>query len=132
MSRSTGQELPVAIEGVRGELEAWRARRRRGERIPGEVWRSAVRAAERHGVHRVSRALGLDYVHLKRRVGEARANGAGGCAGEVFVELAGAGVESGAACVVELEKGNGTRMRIFVRDGATVDWCRMKEAFLGA
>jgi hypothetical protein len=33
---------------------------------------------------------------------------------------------------VELEKGNGTRMRIFVRDGATVDWCRMKEAFLGA
>jgi hypothetical protein len=34
--------------------------------------------------------------------------------------------------MVELEKGNGTRMRICVRDRATVDWCRLKEAFLGA
>jgi hypothetical protein len=35
-------------------------------------------------------------------------------------------------CIVELEKGNGTRMRICVHDGAAVDWSRMKEAFLGA
>jgi hypothetical protein len=34
--------------------------------------------------------------------------------------------------VIELEKGNGTRMRISVGDAATVDWGRMKEAFLGA
>jgi hypothetical protein len=124
--------LPVAIDGVRAELEAWRARRRRGERIPGGVWRSVVRAAQRHGVHRVSRALGLDDVHVKRRVAEAKAHGETECGEGVFVELAGTAVAPGAACVVELEKGNGTRMRICVRDGATVDWCRMKEAFLGA
>ena len=35
-------------------------------------------------------------------------------------------------CIIELEKGNGTRMRICVHDGAAVDWSRMKEAFLGA
>ena len=122
--------MPVAISGVRAELEAWRARRCRGERIPGGVWRSVVRAAQRHGVHRVSRTLGLDYVQLKRRV--AQANGDTGREEEVFVEVEGSAVATGAACVVELEKGNGTRMRICVRDGATVDWGRLKEAFLGA
>jgi hypothetical protein len=35
-------------------------------------------------------------------------------------------------CIIELEKGNGARMRICVREGASVDWSRMKEAFLGA
>ena len=132
MSRSARQELPVTMDGVRTELEAWRAQRRRGERIPGGVWRSAVRAAQRHGVQRVSRALGLDYVHLKRRVAEAKAPGDAESGQGVFVELEGTAVATGAACVVELEKGNGTRMRICVRAGATVDWCRMKEAFLEA
>ena len=132
MSRSAGQELPEAISGVRTELEAWRGRRRRGERIPGEVWRSVVRAAQRHGVYRVSRGLGLDYAHVKQRVAEAKANRDAGRGEAVFVELEGGRVETGAACVVELEKGNGTRMRICVRAGATVDWDRLKEAFLEA
>lgn len=130
MSREEKQALPEAIEGARAELEAWRGQRRRGERIPSRVWRSAVRAASRHGVHQVSRALGLDYVRLKRRVAEASENGLG--AEVAFVELGSGPGEAGVGCVVELEKGNGTRMRICVRDAARVDWCRMKEAFLGA
>jgi len=69
---------------------------------------------------------------LKRRVAQANANRDAGRGEAVFVELEGGRVETGAACVVELEKGNGTRMRICVRAGATVDWCRMKEAFLEA
>ena len=105
MSRSAGQELPVTMDGVRAELEAWRAQRRRGERIPGGVWRSVVGAAQRHGVDRVSRALGLDYVRLKRRVAEARANGDGGRGEGVFVELEGTAVATGAACV-----GGGVKM----------------------
>jgi hypothetical protein len=38
----------------------------------------------------------------------------------------------GLACVVELEKGNGVRMRICVREAVAVDWGKLKEAFLGA
>lgn len=131
METERTQELPAAIEGARVEIEAWRAQRRRGERIPAQVWQSAVRAASRHGVHPVSRALGLDYMRLKRRVGEA-SRGEPAVSGG-FVELGGGLPRAeGVGCIVELEKGNGTRMRICVRDGATVDWCRMKEAFLGA
>ncbi len=129
-------ELPAELRKVRGELEEWRGQKRTGQRIPEELWGAAVRAARRHGLNRVSRALGLDYYHLKKRSGQGKKKGSRTDRSEpVFVELASAGTDVGephAACVVELEKGNGVRMRICVRDSATVDWNRMKEAFLGA
>ena len=123
----------TAVASVRAQFEAWRGHRRRGARIPEALWRAATGAAHEHGVHPVSRALGLDYVQLKQRVGgliqrrsvPERASG-------LFVELEGSAAEPTVACVVELEKSNGTRMRICVREAATVDWGRMKEAFLGA
>ncbi len=129
-------ELPGGLKKVRGELEEWRGQRRRGQRIPEELWAAAVRAVGRHGLNRVSRALGLDYYHLKKRWGLGKEEGLHADGSEpVFVEVASAAAEMAdpnAACVVELEKGNGVRMRICVRDAATVDWSRMKEAFLGA
>jgi hypothetical protein len=129
-------ELPGGLKKLRGELEEWRGQRRRGQRIPEELWGAAVRAVGRHGLNRVSRALGLDYYHLKKRCGSSKEEGSHADGSEqVFVEVASAAAEvadANAACVVELEKGNGVRMRICVRDAATVDWSRMKEAFLGA
>lgn len=128
MGAKRERELPAELKKVRGNLEAWRGQRRHGQRIPEELWGAAVRAARRHGLNRVSRALGLDYYHLKKR---SRADGSE----QVFVEVSSAAPEEtdpNAGCVVELEKGNGVRMRICVRDAATVDWSRMKEAFLGA
>ena len=117
-------------------MDEWRGQKRPGERIPEELWGAAVRAARRYGLNRVSRALNLDYYCLKKRSGLSKEEtwGRGG-SDQVFVELASAASEASdpnAACVVELEKGNGVRMRICVRDAATVDWSRMKEAFLGA
>ena len=133
MSSQTGRDLPAVIERVRGQFVAWRRQKQGRERIPEALWRSAVVAAEQYGVHRVSRALGLDYVRLKRRVGEqVVTEGQRSGSDAVFVELDGRVMETATGCVVELEKAGGTRMRICVRDGAAVDWCRLKEAFLGA
>lgn len=130
MGAERGKETPGEMVKVRGELEAWRGQRRPGERIPEELWAAAVKMARRHGLNRVSRALGLDYYHLKKRTG------VGGKKSErheeVFAELQAAVSESGGTCVVELEKGNGAKLRVSVSDAATVDWCRLKEAFLGA
>ena len=119
-------------------LATWREQRR-GERIPNGLWGEAARAARQYGLNRVSKALGLDYNHLKRRAGGcAGASEASRGPGPVFVELsegsAGEGQQTaaGLACVVELEKGNGVRMRICVREAVSVDWGKLTEAFLGA
>ena len=122
--------VPAGLEQVRAELEAWRGQRRKGDRIPEGVWQRAAGAVRQHGLNVVSRSLRLDYYHLKRRA-----------AGKeplrpqrppVFVELGPQATEAELACLVELEKGNGARMRICVRDATGVDWGKLKEAFLGA
>jgi NADH:ubiquinone oxidoreductase subunit C len=127
------KELPEEVKRVRGQLDEWRGQRRHGQRIPEELWGAAVQAVREHGLNRVSRALGLDYYHLKRRSGLSKVKRkAGSESGAVFVELEPMRTEAGVACVVELEKGNGAKLRVCVRDAETVDWCRLKEAFLGA
>ena len=125
--------LPAEVERVRGQLEEWRGQRRNGQRIPEELWNAAVQVARRHGLNRVSRALSLDYCRLKRRSGQGESEKEAGHESAVpVVELDASARETGTACVVELEKGNGARLRVSVGDAATVDWCRLKEAFLGA
>jgi len=129
------ETVPADLEQIRVELEAWRGQRRKGERIPEELWQRAADAVRVHGLNAVSCTLRLDYYQLKRRAGQ-------DCpvrpATPAFVELGGAAPETGPeldpglTCVVELQKGNGTRMRICVRDTALVDWGKLKEAFLGA
>lgn len=133
MSKSIEPQVPAGIERVRAEFESWRAQKRRGERIPETLWGAAARAAKQHGVYPVSRALGLEHTALKRRVGERKAAGRGRASGGAgFVEVPRGPVEAKAGCVIELEKGNGARMRICVEEAAAVDWVRIKEAFLGA
>lgn len=132
MATNNGKGLAVGLERAKVGFAAWREKRRGAERIPGELWEEAVRAARRHGVHRVSRELGLDYNHLKRRCGGVARGPATAASAPVFVEIDGSTAAEGLVCVVELEKGNGTRMRICVRDPVAVDWGKLKEAFLGA
>jgi hypothetical protein len=132
MATNDRKGLAVGLERARIGFAAWRETRHGAERIPDGLWDEAVRAVRRHGVHRVSRELGLDYNHLKRRCGIMARGHAATASAPVFVELDGSAAEAGLACVVELEKGNGTRMRICVRDTVAVDWGKLKEAFLGA
>ena len=133
MDTSRRKALSTGLERVRVELAKWREHRVGGERIPEGVWGEAARAAREYGLNRVSKALGLDYNQLKRRSGGgARATEPMKGAGPVFVELEGVSPEAGLACVVELEKGNGARMRICARETVAVDWGKLKEAFLGA
>ena len=132
MATNSSKGLSGGLERAKVGFAAWRETRRGAERIPGGLWDEAVRAARQHGVHRVSRELGLDYNHLKRRCGGITRGPAATASAPVFVELDGPAAAEGLACLVELEKGNGTRMRICVRDPVAVDWGKLKEAFLGA
>lgn len=133
MNNKSGNGLAAGMEEVREALAEWRAAPGKGQRIPAAVWRKAVRAVKRHGLNPVSKALGLDYNCLKRHVacaGKSENRSAG--VRPAFMEARSEAPPEDLACVIEMEKGGGTRMRICVKSAATVDWCRIKEAFLGA
>ena len=80
-AKGHGPSLELAEE----RFARWREARRRGARIPADLWEAAVDLAEAQGVQRVADALHLDVDRLGRRmqreadaapvsVGEAEAN----------------------------------------------------------
>ena len=146
MKRATGGMLRAGLEQLHEELTAWRAQKKHRERIPAGIWRRAARAARRHGLNPVSAALGLNYQALQSRTEAHTTVGRGLPAKRadrrleadkpVFVELQQAQhdnrADSSPACVVELEKSNGARLRISVRNTSAVDWAKVADTFLGA
>src|SRR5438445_12394560 len=56
------------LHNLARRLSAWRATRRRGQRIPEALWRAAIRLARTDGVSAISSALKLGYYELQRRL----------------------------------------------------------------
>jgi hypothetical protein len=115
MGQGVSQPVSPMLEELRRRFATWRRTGRKGQRIPEVLWEAAVVAARELGVNRVSRAMGLDYTRLKRRVaggGAAQAEASLTTTGLVFVELPLDGVAQRLECVVEFE---GVRGRFTIR-----------------
>ena len=106
--------VPAEIGEARLQFENWRRERKRGQRIPENLWETAVELAKQHGVWPTARVLHLDHNRLKRRV----RNGERGENSGAFVEL----ISQQAmlcTCTVEMEDARGARMRIELKGAAT-------------
>ena len=116
--------VPAEIEEGQLQFENWRRERKRGQRIPENLWGTAVELAKQHGVWPTARALNLDYNRLKRRVG----NGDEEVNSGAFVELIPQGAAILCTCTVEMEDARGARMRIELK-GAAADVTALSRTF---
>jgi hypothetical protein len=70
---------PKAIEGdleqVRERFENWRENRKRGTRIPADLWQAAVSLYPCYSVNQISKTLRLGYEDVLSRVGNERDGG---------------------------------------------------------
>lgn len=118
MEGQAGVGRGVTLEEAGERFRAWREQPGRGRRIPKELWDTALSLCKEHAVHKVSRALGIDYGTLKKRFG-----GTDRCeAGGGFIDLG--KVVPQAGVLVECDEGSGRRMRIQCMgqvDGGVVD-----------
>jgi ferric-dicitrate binding protein FerR (iron transport regulator) len=107
---------PDELVLLRDAFERWRRERKRGERIPEDLWRAAARLAVDRGVSPVATALRLDYYSLARR------RDAGGGSSS-FVEVALPGLNGAVGqSVIELEDAErGARLRIVLSGGSAAD-----------
>ena len=130
---NNGDEFLAEMESVCEELASWRGNPEKGHKIPGTVWDKASVLAKKYGVQAVSKALKMSHSDLKRHVmgGEGRPRPETGLR-PAFIEVKPESTGEGLTCVIELTKGSGTRLRISMKSASSVDWCRIKEAFLGA
>ena len=129
-------EATLTLEEAAEHFEQWRRHKRKGERIPKQLWREAVGLVSHYGVSRVARTLRLSGTDLNKRrgvtgVGRSRKATGGTTA---FVEMdpvvMGQAAEepSGAPVWMELERGDGMRLRIRAAQG--IDMLGLVERFM--
>ena len=68
MARRKRKVLPRRIVELKKQIETWRQTREKRTRMPEELWVEAVEAARKHGIWKVSNAVGCSYESLKARV----------------------------------------------------------------
>ena len=129
-------EPMLTLEEVAQHVEQWRGTKKKGERIPQQLWNEALGLVDTYGISRVSRTLRLSYTELDKRRGISEADrGKQGTGAEMaFVEVDRALVDqaprSDATAVwMELERPDGLRLRIRPTHG--VDMLALVERFMG-
>ena len=110
------------LSEVRRQFERWRKSRRRGTRIPEDLWQAAADVSRQVGVSKTAQELRLDYYALRRRTEtllEARpaqeAPPEGG-----FLEIP-LGAPPSPECVLEIEDPRGARLRVELKGATPVD-----------
>jgi hypothetical protein len=71
-THATTESQITPLYALAKRLEAWRASRSVGQRIPEELWQEAVSLAQIHGLSYTSTALKIYYYGLQRRMGQPR------------------------------------------------------------
>lgn len=111
-ARMRGEAAPD-LARAEERFRAWRRVRKIGARIPESLWTLAVQLVEKHGVGRTASALGLDYYALKKRA--ASADSGSRSTSPAFVELPASSLIAARECVIEIEDGAGTTMRMHLK-----------------
>jgi hypothetical protein len=117
--------LPPDLLELSQRLEQWRSEQPTRSRLPESIWTAAAEMAQRHGLHRTTKALRLDYTGLKKRM-PAAAQSAGSPPPH-FLELLAPAAAGPAECVVEWESARG-RMRVAMK-GVRPDWASLLRAW---
>ena len=116
---TTDADVPAAMREVYRRLQRWRSERKGRERIAEALWAAAGELARAHGVNQVSRALHLEFKHLKR-VAESVTQNEGKQPKPSFIELIAPPTSAGRECILELEGPRG-KLRIELKDMRTAE-----------
>jgi hypothetical protein len=124
---------PASQEPLAQRFTKWRASRRRGERIPEELWQAAAECARRDGLSATAARLKLSYYDLKRRLeagGTARRSGV--ARGPVFVEVPVTPVSASGEdrATVELVQVGGARLILRLPSASPHDLLPVVQLFL--
>ena len=104
--------------------------RRLRAKLPESIWEAAAELARAHGVYAVAQALRLDYMGLKKRLGEV-ASRRPNKSKPVFVELIAPPSAKHEECLIEFESTRGDKMRIHWPVRVAPDWTALLRAWRG-
>jgi len=128
MSGKAKLPIPEPIAQLQRQLEQFRSTRQRRTKLPESLWQAAVELARQHGVYSVAQPLRLDYMGLKKRLGEPSSHRRK-APRPAFVELITPHPAALEECVIEFESSSGAKMRIQWKATAPPDWTSLLRAW---
>ena len=120
----------LTVEQVQEQFEQWR--RSRGKRgvIPDALWQAALLLFPDYPVHRISKALRLNYTDLKNRVNAQRSTSEQSDISTAgFIELGLNDPMRPAECIIEMADQKGATMRMYFKGEAGLDLLELGKAF---
>ena len=130
MNRKGTESIAEPIAQLQRQLEEHRRMRSRRAKLPESIWDAAAELARAHGVYAVAQALRLDYMGLKKRLGEVSSRRPGNSK-PVFVELITPPPAACEECLIEFESARGGKMRIHWPVRVAPDWTALLRAWRG-
>ena len=120
MARRDGSIGREALMEVEKRFRTWRGSRKRGEKIPRELWRAAVELTDGYSVEEIASSLALHCGRLEKRVKatartEERPRASVSTAGQGFVEIGALSAGYRDECTVEAEDGAGRKLTLHLR-----------------
>ena len=120
--------IPEPIAQLQRQLDQFRSTQPRRTKLPESLWQAAVELARQHGVYSVAHPLRLDYMGLKKRLGEPSS-----CRRKsprpAFVELITPHPAALEERVIEFESSRGAKMRIQWKASTPPDWASLLRAW---
>src|ERR1700730_6129354 len=119
---------PEPIVQLQRQLDQFRSTQPRRTKLPEPLWEAAVELARQPGVYSVAQPLRLDYMGLKKRLGEPPSQRRK-APRAAFVELITPHPAALEECVIELESSRGAKMRIQWQASTPPDWTSLLRAW---
>jgi hypothetical protein len=128
MNRKSTSVIAQPIAELQRQWDQFRSTRQRRTKLPESLWQAAVELARQHGVYSVAKPLRLDYMGLKKRLGEPSSHRRK-TPRAAFVELIAPHPATVEECVIEFESSRGAKMRIQWKATAPPDWTSLLRAW---
>jgi hypothetical protein len=120
---------PEPILKLQRQLEDFRSSQPRRTKLPESLWQAAVELAQQYGIYPVAHPLRLDYMGLKKRLGQVSPPDRQKAAAPAFVELVAAQLATLEECVIEFESVRGAKLRIHRKATTPPDWTNLLHAW---
>ena len=115
-----------SLEEVEGLFKGWRKKKEhRCSPIPAELWKAAISLTKEYSIFTITSYLRLDFKEFKRRMNGSKDEGED-CRPVNFIEL---DAMPSTAVTVQIERPDGARMVVSVKDSDGLDIVELGRAF---
>jgi hypothetical protein len=131
MKQKSTAPIPEEIIELQRRFNEFRSTHRPRTKLPENLWQAAVELARRHGLYPAAHSLRLDYVGLKKRLGETSGvqHKLRKPSKPTFVELISPVPAPLEECVIEVESATGGKIRIQWKSNTAPDWSSLLRAW---